>query len=84
MANQADDRFFDSCRVATKEALYWNRKANLKEMCKQNGLPVSGNKRLLADRLWMHMDKAISEIRHNKATGEFELRITIWHGDGRT
>lgn len=73
-----DEEFFNASADVFKYALLTLKNDVLRDMCRHQLLPVSGNKTTLADRLYEYFDECRSEISINKTTGELTVRLATY------
>jgi len=73
-----EEAMFAASRIQVKTCLNWMRKAGLKQGCKLNGLPVSGTKTELVERLWHHFRKSKTAAGFDREEGHFMIKIESW------
>lgn len=71
-----------------REGLADLKKESLVRLCRAQLLPISGNKRLLVDRIMRHWNTAEIQVSFNDVEGSAEATIRAWYkpqpvdGDG--
>lgn len=73
-----EEEFFEASAEVFKTALMTLSNKALRDMCKHQLLPVSGNKTTLASRLYEHFDRCTSEININHRSGDFIVTLTTY------
>lgn len=73
-----DEEFFEAAAEVFKTALMTMKNEALREMCRHQLLPVSGNKAALASRLYDHFDRCTSEINMSHTSGDLIVTLTTY------
>lgn len=77
--SDVSQQLHDAAQAAVREGLVFLRKDNLKELCRSQLLPVSGNKRQLAQRLMNYYNSAKIQVAFGMEDGHCEVTIRAWY-----